>query len=140
MSLTSTKRRNIMIAAVIIVVLAVSSIGAVIYLLTEGNVTTSGQAFAPTALWGPVLTVQTIEFQDTRTGTETTFHFHFAPPGPQNINPVGNYSVTLKNGHTYNVFISYLIGYGEKAQTQTDFITTFTVNATAGQTAINKDF
>jgi hypothetical protein len=132
----STKRRNIQIAFLIIVVFVVSSIGAVIYLTTEGNVTVSGRAFSNTDL--PVSTVQTIEFQDTQTGTLTTFHFHFAPPSPQNINPDGNYSVTLKNGHTYNIYISYFIGYG--GNPETDFIATFTVNATAGQTAIYKNF
>jgi uncharacterized membrane protein len=35
----STKRRNILIASIIVVVLVVSSIGAVIYLLTYDNVT-----------------------------------------------------------------------------------------------------
>ena len=135
MAQKSNKQKNIMKATIIIVALVVSSIGAVIYLSTKDNMTVSGQAFAPTALWGPFLAVQKIEFQDTQTDTVTTFRFHF----PQSsVNPVGNYSVTLKDGHTYNVYISYFIGTDRNPQT--DFITTFTVNATAGQTAITKNF
>ncbi len=128
MSLASTKRRNFVIATVIIVVLAVSSIGAVIYLLTKDNVTVSGQAFASTLV--PATNIQTIQFQDIQTGTATTFHF---PPQSGNT---GNYSVTLKNGHTYNVYISYYV----LSAPETDFITTFTVHAPDGKTAISQNF
>jgi len=93
----STKRRNILIASIIVVVLVVSSIGAVIYLLTYDNVTVSGiEGVSSAVVIAP--TVQTIEFQDTQTGTMTTFHFNFAP---KSDNAFGNYSVTLKNGHNY---------------------------------------
>ena len=44
MAKTSTKHRNILIASLIVVVLVVSSIGAVIYLLTKDNVKVSGKA------------------------------------------------------------------------------------------------
>ena len=62
MAKTSTKRRNILIASLIVVVLVVSSIGAVIYLLTYDNVTVSGIVGVSSAVViAP--TVQTIEFQ-----------------------------------------------------------------------------
>ena len=134
MTQTSTKRRNTIIAVIIIIVLVVSSIGAVIYLLTYDNVKVSGTAIVSGAV---VLapTLQTIQFTDTQTGITTSSHFTFAS---QTIN-VGNYSVILKNGHSYNVYItySYMGGLGNP---ETEFIKTFTVNAPAGQTAITKDF
>ncbi len=132
---TPSKHKDILKAAIIIAIIVVSSFGAVFYLLTYDNVTVSGQAFAPTGLWGPFLTVQKLQFQDTQSGTITTFQFHF---GYASGNTFGNYSVILKNGHTYNVFLSYFVGSDENPQT--DFETTFTVNATAGQTTITKDF
>ena len=132
---TSTKRRNTIIAAVIVVVLVASSIGAVFYLLTYDNVTVSGQAWS--GFWfSPMSTIQKIEFQDTQTGALTAFHFTFTSSGSHDV---GNYSVTLKNRHTYNVFITYFVG-GSADNPQTDFVTTFTVNETAGQTTITKDF
>jgi hypothetical protein len=134
MAKTSTKRRNILIASLIIVVLVVSSVGAVNYLLTKDNVTVSGKA----GVSGAVViapTIRTIEFQDTQTGTMTTFHFTFAP---KSDNGYGNYSVTLKNGHTYNVYLSF--SYMGSGNVEKEFITTFTVNAPAGQSAITKNF
>jgi hypothetical protein len=134
MAKTSTKRRNIISASLIAVVLVVSSIGAVIYLLTFDNVTVSGFAGVSSAVViAP--TVQTIEFQDTQTGTMTTFHFNFAP---KSDNAFGNYSVTLKNGHNYNVYLSF--SYMSSNNIEKEFITTFTVNVAAGQTAITKNF
>ncbi len=115
--------------------LLVSSIGAVIYLLTYGNVTVSGSAgVGSTVVIAP--TIQTIEFQDTQKGTITAFHFNFAP---NSNNAFGNYSVTLKNGHTYNVYLSFFVMNGQGG-VEKEFITTFTVNAAAGQTAITKNF
>ncbi len=131
---TSTKRRKLLIAAIIVAVLVVSSIGAVFYLLTYDNVKVSGVA----GVSGAVViapTIRTIEFQDTQTGTLTTFHFTFVP---KSIDNYGNYSVTLKNGHTYNVYISF--SYMGSGTIEKEFITTFTVNAPAGQSAITKNF
>jgi hypothetical protein len=130
---TSTKRRNIIIAVVIIVVLVASSIGTVVYLLTKDNVTVSGQAGVS---GGVVLAayVQTIDFTDTQTGTTTSSHFTFTP---QTHNG-GNYSVTLKNGHTYNVYITF--STFNHTNNETQFITTFTVNPAAGQKEITKHF
>jgi hypothetical protein len=134
MAKTSTKRRSILIASIIVVVLVVSSIGAVFYLLTYDNVTLSGQAGVNSAVViAP--TIRTIEFQDTQTGTMTTFHFNFAP---KSYNGYGNYSVTLKNGHAYNVYISF--SYMGGGTIEKEFITTFTVNLVAGQSAITKNF
>ena len=135
MTKTLTKR-NILIASLIIVVLIVSTIGVVFYLLTYDNVTVSGQAGTPTAEWGPALSIQAIEFQDTQAGTATTFHFHFDLQG---YHQFGNYSVTLKNGHTYNVYISFSV-MSPSNNIQKEFSTTFTVNVATGQTTINKDF
>jgi hypothetical protein len=134
MAKTSTKRRNILIAFLIVLVLVVSSIGAVIYLLTYDNVTVSGQA----GVSGAVViapTIRTIEFQDTQTGTMTTFHFTFALKSDDGY---GNYSVTLKNGHNYKVYLSF--SYMGSGNTEKEFITAFTVNVAAGQTAITKNF
>ena len=133
MAKTSTKRRNILMASLIVVVLVVSSIGAVFYLLTYDNVAVSGTAFVSGAVvLAPNL--RTIQFTDTQTGTTTSSYFTFAS---QTIN-VGNYSVTLKNGHSYNVYITFSVM--ASYQLETEFIKTFTVNAPAGQTAITKDF
>ena len=131
---TSAKPRNIIIAVVIIVVLVASSIGTAVYLLTKDNVTVSGQAGVS---GGVVLaaTIQTIDFTDTQTGTTTSSHFTFAPQ----THNFGNYSVTLKNGHTYNVYISFFV-FNHTDNIETQFITTFTVNATAGQKEITKYF
>ncbi len=133
MAKTSTKRRSILLASIIIVVIVVSSIGAVFYLLTYDNVAVSGTAFVSGAAFlAPKL--RTIQFTDTQTGATTSSNFTFAS---QAIN-VGNYSVTLKNGHSYNVYITFsvMVSYG----LETEFIKTFTVNAPVGQTAITKDF
>ena len=131
MAKTSTKSRNILIAFLIVVVLVVSSIGAVFYLLTYDNVTVSGQAVAASIL--PATNIQTIQFQDSQTGTVTTFHF----TTNETRSPTGNYSVILKNGHTYNVYINYII---LSSPLKSGFVATFTVNVPAGQTAITKDF
>jgi hypothetical protein len=129
----SNKRIDILVASIIIVALACS----VIYLLIkEDNVTLSGTgSVSPAIIIAP--TIQTIEFQDIQTGTNTTFHFTF---NTQSANS-GNYSVTLKNGHTYNVYIGYsILGFNYTEPQFKDFITTLTVDAAAGQTAITKNF
>jgi hypothetical protein len=129
---TSSKSKNTIIAVAIIVVLAVSLVGAVFYLLTYDNVMVSGEAGVTSFL---ASTVRTIEFQDTQTGTTTTFHFTFAA---NSYTGVGNYSVTLKNGHTYNVYLSF--SFIAPGNVRNEFITTFTINVAAGQTAITKNF
>ena len=125
-------RKAVVVIAALLIVFIV--LGAVIALyLSKDNVTVSGEALVSGAV---VLaaTLQTIEFTDTQTGTTTSSHFTFAP---QTTN-VGNYSVTLKNGHTYNVYISFFVFNPDNHETQ--FITTFTVDAAAGQKEITKDF
>jgi hypothetical protein len=134
MTQTSSKRRNILIAVAIIVVLVVSSIGALFYLLTYDNVTVSGTAAVNSAVViAP--TIRTIEFQDTQTSTITAFHFNF---DTKSYTAGGNYSVTLKNGHTYNVYLSF--SYMGGGTIEKEFITTFTANVAAGQSAITKNF
>ncbi len=143
MTQTPTKRKNTLVVFVIILVLVVSSIGALIFYhqltptLSADAITVSGKASSG-ALSQPFPTsIQTIEFADTQTGTVTTFHFSFAP---QSNNPTGNYSVSLKNGHTYNVFISYYHGIPPNMEPESDFFTTFTVHALDGEKVISKDF
>ena len=134
-----TKRKKLIIASVITAIIIVSSIGAVVLInliIQKGNVTVSGEAYVSGALSLPPTTIQTIEFADTQTGAVTVFHFHFASEGD---NRAGNYSVTLKNEHTYYVYISFYFD-GDLINTTKIQIATFTVNATAGQTAITKDF
>ena len=140
---TSTKKKNTLIISVIIIVLVVSSIGALIFYhqltptLSADAITVSGKASSG-ALSQPFPTsIQTIEFADTQTGTVTTFHFPFPQ---QTNNPTGNYSVSLKNEHTYNVFISYYHGIPPNMEPETDFFATFNVHAPDGEKAISKDF
>ena len=122
-------------AAIIIVVIVASSFGALFYLLTYDSVTVSGSGgVSGAAFLAPF--IKTIEFQDTQTGAMITFHFASAPQGAVNF---GNYSVTLKNGHTYNVYISFSV-MNPQGEVEKEFITTFTVNAAAGQKEITEDF
>jgi hypothetical protein len=75
---------------------------------------------------------------DVQTGIVTSFNFPFAK---QSDSPFGNYSVNLKNEHTYSVTISYYMGFSVgNMYPASDYIDTFTVNATAGETAITKNF
>ena len=143
MTQTSTKRKNTLIISVIIIVLVVSSVGAFIFYhqltptLSADAIAVSGKASSG-ALSQPFPTsIQRIEFVDTQTGTVTTFHFPFPQ---QSNNPTGNYSVSLKNEHTYNVFISYYHGIPPKMEPETDFFTTFTVHAPDGEKGVSKDF
>jgi hypothetical protein len=113
MTQTSTKRKNILILSVIIIVLVVSSIGAFIFYhqltpaLNANAIKVSGQASSG-GLYQPFpSSLQRIEFTDTQTGIVTTFRFTFPS---QSDNRIGNYSVFLKNGHSYSVYISYYGG------------------------------
>jgi len=123
-------------AAVVVAILLIIfiSVGAIVIFLSLDNVTVSGRA----SVSGAVViapNIQKIEFTDTQIGTTTTFHFPFTQ---QNNSGGGNYSVTLKNGHTYNVYLSF--SYMGSGNMEKEFITTFTVNAPAGDTAITKNF
>jgi hypothetical protein len=125
-------RKAVVVVAILLVLFL--SVGAVLILLNYDNVTVSGRAFVSGAV---VIApnIQKIEFTDTQTGTTTTFQVPFTR---QTIGDGGNYSVTLKNGHTYNVYLSF--SYMGSGNIEKEFITTFTVNAPAGQTAITKNF
>jgi hypothetical protein len=125
-------RKAVVVIAVLLILFIFLGALAVDLYLSKDNVTVLGEASVSGAV---VLapTIQTIEFTDTQTGTTTTFHFTIASSNAINV---GNYLVTLKNGHAYNVYISYSVF----SRLETQFITTFTVNAAAGQTAITKDF
>jgi hypothetical protein len=165
----STKRRNILVASIIIVALACSG---VFYLSTKDNVTdlstphptptptptATPPAPTPTvtdlptkdnvtvsgigSVSGAIIIapiIRSIEFQDIQTGTNITFHFNFDSKNDNVYHNFGNYSVTLKNRHTYNVYIGFSI-LGLNKPTYKEFSTTFTVDAAAGQTAITKNF
>ena len=143
MTQASTERSKIIVASIVIVVLVVSSIGALIFYqqLTSppsaDAIKVSGLA-SSAALSQPFPTsIQRIEFADTQTGIVTTFHFSFPQ---QSNNPTGNYSVSLKNEHTYNVYISYYHGFPPNMKPETDYFIIFTVHAPTGQKAISKNF
>jgi len=120
-------RRAVLVLVILFIVLG--AVAAISLYLAKDNVTVSGRACV-TYLPGTI--IQEIEFVDTQTGASTAFQFH------QHSSSAGNYSVTLKNGHTYNVYISFCVINPENSQTH--FTTTFQVNATYGQTVITKDF
>lgn len=104
-----------------------------------GDVIVSGRAGSAALSEPEITSIQKIEFTDVQTGIVTSFNFPFAE---QSNNPFGNYSVTLKNGHTYNVTISYYAGFSVGNMSPTsDYIETFTVHAFAGQTTtLTEDF
>jgi hypothetical protein len=105
------------------------AVAAISLYIVKDNVTVSGRAIVS---FVPGTIIQEIEFVDIQTGALTVFQFH------QDHSSGENYSVTLKNGHTYNVYISFCVINPENSQTH--FTTTFHVNATDGQTTITKDF
>jgi hypothetical protein len=117
------------VAVLVILLIVMGSVAAIGFYLVKDNVTVSGYARV-TYLPGTI--IQEIEFVDIQTGASTAFQFHQASGGSD------YYSVTLKNGHTYNVYISFCVINPENSQTY--FTTTFHVNATDGQTTIAKDF
>jgi len=117
------------VAVLVILLTVLGAIAAISLYLVKDNVTVSGNAYV-TYLPGTI--IQEIEFVDTQTGASTAFQFQQASGGTD------YYSVTLKNGHTYNVYISFYHIIPEHSQTH--FTTTFYVNATDGQTVITKDF
>jgi hypothetical protein len=117
------------IAAIVIIVFIVVGVVAIDYYLTKDNVTVSGRAGVT---YVPGTIIQKIEFVDTQGGVLTAFQFH------QDNGNTENYSVTLKNGHTYNVYITFCVI--DPKHSQTHFTTVFHVNAASGQTAITKEF
>ncbi len=117
------------VAVLVILFIVLGAVAAISLYLVKDNVTVSGRACV-TYLPGTI--IQEIEFVDIQTGASTAFKFR------QDYSSGDNYSVTLKNGHTYNVYISFYHIIPEKLQTH--FTTTFHVNATDGQTVITKDF
>lgn len=133
------KRRIAVILLIITVISIIAIAGILIYYNNPStdNITVSGKA-SSAALSQPFPTsIQRIEFADTQTGIVTTFHFPFTP---QSNNSAGNYSVYLKNEHTYNVFISYYHGIPPNMESESDYFTTFTVHAPAGEKTITKNF
>jgi len=120
-------RRAVLVLVILFIVLG--AVAAISLYLAKDNVTVSGRACVT---YLPATIIQSIEFVDTQTGASTAFQFH------QDFSSGDNYSVTLKNGHTYNVYISFYHINPENPQTH--FTTTFHVNATDGQTVITKDF
>ena len=140
---TYTKRRNIIVGFAIIVVFVVLSVGALIFYQqltptsSADSITVSGKASSASLSQPFSTSIQRIDFADTQTGTVTTFLFSFTQ---QSNNPTGNYFVYLKNEHSYNVFISYYHGISPNMKSESDYFTTFTVNATAGEKAVTKNF
>ena len=117
------------VAVLVILVIVLGAVAAISLYLVKHNVTVSGNAGVT---YVPGTIIQSIEFVDTQTGASTAFQFH------QDYSGLDYYSVALKNGHTYNVYISFYVINPENSETH--FTTTFHVNATDGQTTIAKDF
>ena len=148
MAQTSNKRRSIIISSIVIVLLVVSFIGAIVLInitSQKDNVIVSGTVFSSHFTVFPTI-LQTLEFTDTQTGTKTTYNFHFPP---QSISTsAGNYSVTLKNGHTYSVTLNYILVWTRPDMTPTpggktpytENFGTFTVYTPEGKTSVSKNF
>jgi hypothetical protein len=141
MAKNPTRRKKVIIvSAIIVVVLVIAFIGVFIFSnqsneLPIGSVVVSGRA-SSAAICQPMTTsLQKIDFVDIQTGITTSYDFHY---NKQSGNPFGNYSVILKNGHTYSVYISYYVSVYR--QQYSDYIDNFSVNATNGETVIYKNF
>lgn len=118
------------VAVLVILLIVLGSVAVIGFYLVKDSVTVSGMA---NVTYVPGTIIQSIDFVDTQGGVLTSFQF------PQDYNSAGgNYSVTLKNGHTYNVYINFCVIVPKPSQSH--FITVFYVNAADGQTAITKDF
>ena len=149
MTKTSTKRRSIIISSIVIVVLVVSFIGAIVLInitSQKDNVIVSGIVVSTGVFTMFPTSIQTLEFTDTQTGTKTTYNFHFPP---QSISTAaGNYSVILKNGHTYSVTLNYILVWTRPDMTPTpggktpytENFGTFTVYIPEGKTSVSKNF
>ena len=150
MNLAAKRKIAVIISAIIITVVVLSIAALVLINLDNStnqkddvpasgiNVAVSGTADSR-SLSQPFLTsLQTIEFTDTQTGANASFRFPFPTHGN---NPVGNYSVTLQDGHTYSVDLSYYTGpTTSNMYPHTDNLGTYTVQAPAGTTSITKNF
>lgn len=151
MTQISTKRKNPLIISAVIITLVVSCTGVVLILLSNSinqkdNVIVSGTVFSSGHFTMFPTILQTLEFTDTQTGTKTTYNFHFPP---QSISTAaGNYSVTLKNGHTYSVTLNYILVWTRPDMTPTpggktpytENFGTFTVYIPEGKTSVSKNF
>jgi hypothetical protein len=150
MTQTSTKRKNTLIISVVVITLIVSSIVTVtLFFLNDSNqkdnVIVSGKVVSTGVFTMFPTSLQTLEFTDTQTGTKTSYNFQFPPQSP---NSSGNYSVTLKNGHTYSVTLSYYfvwtLGDNPPDSVDTTLHTenfgTFTVHAPEGKTSVSQRF
>lgn len=142
MAQISTKRKNPLIISAVIITLVVSCTGVVLILLSNSinqkdNVIVSGTVVSTGVFTTFPVSIQTLEFTDTQTGTKTSYNFQFPP---QNINTAGNYSVTLKNGHTYSVTLNYYLVWDRPGVTPdrggmtpyTESFGTFTVHTPEG--------
>ena len=143
MDLTA-KRKIAAILSVVIITVVVSSIAALILVNLDnsanqkGDVTVSGTVDSRSLSQPFRTSLQTIEFTDTQTGANVSFHFPFPAQGD---NPVGDYSVTLQDGHTYSVDLSYYTGPRVGGMIpHTDNLGTYTVQAPVGTTSITKNF
>ncbi|MCW4004894.1 MAG: hypothetical protein NWE95_13390 [Candidatus Bathyarchaeota archaeon] len=148
MTQTSTKRKNTLIISVVVITLIVSSIVMVtLFFLNDSNqkdnVIVSGKVVSTGVFTMFPTSLQTLEFTDTQTGTKTSYNFQFPPQSP---NSSGNYSVTLKNGHTYSVTLGYYLivsihGNMTSGTTlYTENFGTFTVHAPEGKTSVSQRF
>ncbi len=117
------------VAVLVILLIVLCAAAAISLYLVKDNVTVSGKACVT---YVPGTIIQSIKFVDIQTGASTAFQFH------QDYSSGDYYSVTLKNGHTYNVYISFYVINPQFVETH--FTTTFHVNAADGQTTITKDF
>jgi hypothetical protein len=147
---TSTKRRHIIIASIVIAVILVAAIGATIVYnqltatrIPIGSVAVSGRAGSAALIQPWSSSLIRIQFVERQTGANISFDFHFPHPPP--ANPFGNYSVILMNNHTYSVTIIYYYAPSSTAPATlwdigADYIGDFTVNAPAGETALSQSF
>jgi|WetSurMetagenome_2_1015567.scaffolds.fasta_scaffold00401_27 hypothetical protein len=138
---STKKRKSILIISVVIATLVISSIGAIVaiyFAKPNDSITVSGKVDS-SALSQPFLTsLQTIEFIDTQTGAKTSFRFPFAT---HSDNPFGDYSVSLKNEHTYSIIVSYYTGPTTgNMYPASDNLGSFTVHAATGKKAISQNF
>ena len=133
--------RFVIIASVIIVIIVLSVSWVATFEYNQiAKVTVSGQASSAGLYLGATSLIG-IQFIDTQTGINTSYNFNF--PSPPTLNPLGNYTVTLINQHTYNVTISYYGGYPSTSNYMdqfSDYVGNFTVDVPAGQTQLIKNF
>jgi hypothetical protein len=150
MTQISTKRKNPLIISAVIITLVISCTGVILILQSNSinqkdNVIVSGTVVSTGVFTMFPTSLQTLEFTDTQTGTKTTYNFHYPP---QSINTAGNYSVTLKNGHTYSVTLTYYLASLPPAvppthsgrTPYTENFGTFTVHTPEGKTSVSKNF